>query len=177
MTAPPAASSRHSDPLPKAYYLFFAVIEPLLTFAGAGRAYFDSARYFVELYPEDLVIAPKLASLHPAALMAVRQLGSCFFLFAMMACVLLPAMRRTLKNQPKELEQLVRAYLFCLAAADLTHIGATLYDLGPEGATRLGSWNVLTWGNVGITVVLFAWRMCWIAGVGRSRLPNSKKAT
>lgn len=107
-------------------------------------------------------------------------------------------MRRTLKNQPKELEQLVRAYLFCLAAADLTvssgsrskspvlpltraartqHIGATLYDLGPEGATRLGSWNVLTWGNVGITVVLFAWRMCWIAGVGRSRLPNSKKAT
>lgn len=105
MTAPPAASSRwgkdrspsstergltsknlirHSDPLPKAYYLSFAVIEPLLTFAGAGRAYFDSARYFVELYPEDLAIAPKLASLHPAAPMAVRQLGSCFFMFAMM---------------------------------------------------------------------------------------------
>ena len=52
--------------------------------------------------------------------MAVRQLGSCFFLFALMACVLLPAMQRTLRSQPEELEQLVRAYLMCLAAADLT---------------------------------------------------------
>lgn len=108
------------DPLPSAYYLFFAVVEPLLTFAGAARAYFDSAQYFVELYPQKLALAPKVATLHPAAPMAVRQLGSCFFLFALMACVLLPAMRRTLKSQPEELEQLVGAYLACLAAADLT---------------------------------------------------------
>ncbi|KWU46044.1 hypothetical protein RHOSPDRAFT_32524 [Rhodotorula sp. JG-1b] len=133
MPSSTALEGSRLDPLPSAYYVFFAVVEPLLTFVGAARAYFDSAQYFVELYPQKRAVAPELQTLHPAAAMAVRQLGSCFFLFALMACVLLPAMQRTLRSQPEELEQLVRAYLMCLAAADLTHIGATLWDLGLDG--------------------------------------------
>ncbi|GAA5882463.1 hypothetical protein JCM3774_001128 [Rhodotorula dairenensis] len=159
------------EPLPTTYYLFFAVVEPLLTFAGAGRAYFDAAQYFVELYPARLTTAPtlKVAGLHPAAPTAVRQLGSCFFLFALLACILLPTMRRTLANQPAELERLVKAYLGCLAAADLTHIGATMWDLGPQGSQNVSAWNVLTWGNIGITAVLFSVRMLWFIGIARRR--------
>ncbi|GAA5986047.1 hypothetical protein JCM10908_006384 [Rhodotorula pacifica] len=171
-----SVSKAGRDPLPTAYYIFFSVVEPLLTFAGAGRAYFDSTQYFLELYPHKLTAAPKLAGLHPAAPMAVRQLGSCFFLFALMGCVLLPAMRRTLKDQPTELERLVKAYLACLAAADLTHIGATLYDLGPQGARNIAVWNVLTWGNIGITAVLFTVRMLWFTGIAR-RPARARKAS
>ncbi|GAA5961949.1 hypothetical protein JCM8115_001623 [Rhodotorula mucilaginosa] len=176
MPSSTALKGPRRDPLPSAYYVFFAVVEPLLTFAGAARAYFDSAQYFVELYPPKLAVAPppQLATLHPAAAMAVRQLGSCFFLFALMACVLLPAMRRTLKSRPEELEQLVRAYLACLAAADLTHIGATLWDLGLDGARDIAAWNVLVWGNVGITAVLFTVRMMWFTGIARGSAAPAK---
>lgn len=108
------------DPLPSPYFLFFSILEPLLTFAGAAYAIFTPLPYYIALYPPSLLAPPTAKSTHVAATMIVRQLGSCFFLFAMMGCVLLPAMRRTLKDRPEELELLVRAYLTCLAAADLT---------------------------------------------------------
>lgn len=108
------------DPLPAPYFLFFSVLEPLLTFAGAGYAIFTPLPYYIALYPPSLLAPPTAKATHVAAIMAVRQLGSCFFLFALMGCVLLPAMRRTLEDRPTELETLVQAYLACLAAADLT---------------------------------------------------------
>ncbi|BGO93698.1 hypothetical protein NBRC10512_006579 [Rhodotorula toruloides] len=155
------------DPLPSPYFLFFSILEPLLTFAGAAYAIFTPLPYYIALYPPSLLAPPTAKSTHVAATMIVRQLGSCFFLFAMMGCVLLPAMRRTLKDRPEELELLVRAYLTCLAAADLTHIGFTLFDLGVEGSLAPSGWNALVWGNVGITSVLFLVRMLWMAGVSR----------
>lgn len=131
-------SVRSSDPLPTAYYLFFAGVEPLLTFAGAGRAYLDAEQYFVELYPPRMTAAPKRTGLHPAAPMAVRQLGSCFFLFALLACVLLPTLRRTLASQPAELERIIKAYLGCLAAADLTVSSASETPLPASERKRSG---------------------------------------
>ena len=71
----------------------------------------------------------------------------------------------------------MRAYLLCLAAADLTHIGFTLFDIylagGMAAVSDVARWNQLVWGNVGITTVLFAWRCAWLAGVGRSQIAYS----
>ncbi|BGP02107.1 hypothetical protein NBRC10513v2_005755 [Rhodotorula toruloides] len=161
------------DPLPSPYFLFFSVLEPLLTFAGAAYAIFTPLPYYIALYPPSLLAPPTAKSTHVAAIMVVRQLGSCFFLFALMGCVLLPAMRRTLKDRPAELETLVQAYLTCLAAADLTHIGFTLFDLGLTGSLAPSGWNALVWGNVGVTSVLFLVRTLWMAEVGRGSARQS----
>ncbi|BGP26530.1 hypothetical protein JCM10295v2_005483 [Rhodotorula toruloides] len=167
MPSPVESPTSPFDPLPSPYFLFFSVVEPLFTFAGAAYAIFTPLPYYVALYPASLLAPPNPKTTHVAATMVVRQLGSCFFLFALMGCVLLPAMRRMLKDRPAELETLVQAYLTCLAAADLTHIGFTLFDLGLEGSVAPSGWNALVWGNAGITSVLFLVRMLWMAGVAR----------
>lgn len=52
--------------------------------------------------------------------MATRQLGSCFFLFALFGSVLLPRMRTVLHADARSFELFVETYLACLALADLT---------------------------------------------------------
>jgi len=48
--------------------------------------------------------------------------------------------------------KVVRAYLWALWAADITHVWFTCAALGWEGSVRAGEWNGMTWGNVGATV-------------------------
>ncbi|GAA5912758.1 uncharacterized protein JCM6883_006224 [Sporobolomyces salmoneus] len=157
------------DPLPTPYFLFFSVVEPFLTYLGAAYAVFTPVEYFVALYPPLLKAPPVGSKVHPASVMATRQLGSCFFLFALMGSIMLPRVRNLLKDQPRVLESFVQAYLGCLALADLTHIGFTLYDLGLEGTLKPSIWNQLVFGNVVITLGLFVVRMMWFAGVARSK--------
>ncbi|GAA5926123.1 uncharacterized protein JCM15063_000191 [Sporobolomyces koalae] len=169
--------SNISDPLPRPYFLFFSILEPALTYIGAAYAVLTPSSYFSDLFP--LSLAPRaLVPLHPAAVMATRQLGSCFFLFALMGSFLLPRMRTVLKAHPHQLERLVETYLACLAAADLTHIGFTLFDLGFEGSSKpFVHWNQLVIGNVVITIGLFVVRMMWFAKVGRSSSARASRAT
>lgn len=158
-----------TDVLPTPYYVFFSIVEPLLTYLGAAYAIFTPSEYFVSLFPPSLQIPPKLAAIHPASIMATRQLGSCFLLFALMGSILLPRVRNVLAGKPKELESFVEAYLGCLALADLTHIGFTLFDLGAEGTLNPHlHWHQLVLGNVVITTGLFVVRVMWFAGIGRA---------
>ncbi|GAA5899853.1 hypothetical protein JCM8208_004585 [Rhodotorula glutinis] len=166
------SSSRSSrpplDPFPVPYYLFFAGVEPFLTIVGALKAVLYPAHYHSTLIPVSLapLLEPKTA--HAASIMAVRQLGNTYGLLALVATFVLPMMRRTLAERPVELEAILRAYLCALAFADITHIGLTLFDLGREGSLDpLKHWNLLVWGNVGITACLFAVRSLRFLGVGR----------
>ena len=54
------------------------------------------------------------------------------------------------------------------------HIGATLWDLGLDGTRDIAAWNILTWGNVGITAVLFTVRMMWFTGFARGSSVSAK---
>ncbi|GAA5937534.1 hypothetical protein JCM1841_000210 [Sporobolomyces salmonicolor] len=163
-----------SSPLPTPYYLFFSLLEPFLTYCGAAYAIFTPLPYFVSLFPASIIPAPLIKAVHPASIMATRQLGSCFFLFALMGSIMLPRVRKALEARPNEMELVVEAYLGCLAAADLTHIGFTLYDLGFDATLQpFVHWNTLVVGNVLITTVLFAVRMMWFAGIGRARFKGA----
>ncbi|GAA5992493.1 hypothetical protein JCM5350_003495 [Sporobolomyces pararoseus] len=166
---PSSLLASSSSPLPTPYFVFFSLVEPLLTYIGAAYAIFTPTEYFVSLFPPSLRPPPVLASIHPASIMATRQLGSCYFLFALMGSVMLPRVNSVLKDKPKELEKFVEAYLGCLALADLTHIGFTLYDLGAEGTFKPHlHWHQLVLGNVVITAGLFVVRMLWFARIARA---------
>ncbi|GAA6048814.1 hypothetical protein JCM3770_003635 [Rhodotorula araucariae] len=157
------------DPFPTPYFLFFAVVEPLLTIAGAAKAVLFPAYFHSTLFPLTLGVPPlDPTAAHAATVMAVRQLGNTYGLLALVAAVLLPTIRRNLAGRPVELEAILRAYLGCLAFADVTHIALTLFDLGREGTLApFRHWNTLVWGNVGVTAGLFAVRCLWLSGVGR----------
>ncbi|KAM0753356.1 hypothetical protein T439DRAFT_323993 [Meredithblackwellia eburnea MCA 4105] len=153
------------DPFPPAYKVFFATVEPLLTAIGVFKAVFTPLTYHKELIPPSVAAIP--LNVHPASVMSVRQLGSCFFLLALMATFLLRTIHSTLASQPVLLEKVIYTYLWCLAVADLTHIGFTFYDLGLDGSLNVAGWNQLVWGNCAVTAGLFLARMLWFAGVGR----------
>ncbi|TNY21153.1 hypothetical protein DMC30DRAFT_446386 [Rhodotorula diobovata] len=158
-----------SHPFPRPYFVFFAGVEPFLTIIGAAKAVIWPAHFHSTLIPTSLAppLVPKAA--HAATVMAVRQLGNTYGLLALVAAVVLPTMRRTLADKPADLEACLRAYLGCLAFADVTHIALTLFDLGLEGAVHpFTHWNQLVWGNVGITTCLFVVRSLWFLGIGRS---------
>ncbi|GAA5832803.1 hypothetical protein JCM11251_005770 [Rhodosporidiobolus azoricus] len=161
------------DPLPRPYFLFFTLVEPFLTILGSLYAIFLPHTYYPSLHPS--FAAPPTS---PPAIMAIRQLGSCFFLFALFGAVLVPIVTKQLtgKGMDRELETIVKAYLGCLAAADVTHVLFTLYDLGRLASfSPFTHWNSLVWGNVGITAGLFAVRMMWFAAVGRQGTKGSAK--
>ncbi|RJE21578.1 hypothetical protein PHISCL_06098, partial [Aspergillus sclerotialis] len=64
-------------------------------------------------------------------------------------------------SEPK----VVRNYLVCLAIADVGHIYYVYKALGWDAFADVGSWNVLTWGNVGITGFLFLNRVAYFLGI------------
>ncbi|GAA5856909.1 hypothetical protein JCM8547_008459 [Rhodosporidiobolus lusitaniae] len=188
-SSPSPPSPAPLDPLPTPYHLFFTLLEPFLTLLGSFWAVLSPSSYFLNLIP--LYISPlPLEPGHAAARQATQQLGSCFFLFAIFGCVLLPTVKRALGREEgdrRKLEGVVRAYLGCLAAADVTHILLTLHTLSPLFLSQSPpvpyagllspwkSWNALVWGNVGITAGLFTVRMMWFAGVGRRVKRNQEE--
>ena len=58
----------------------------------------------------------------------------------------------------------MRNYLVCLAIAYVGHIYYVYKALGWEAFVDVGAWNVLTWGNVGITGFLFLNRVAYFLG-------------
>jgi hypothetical protein len=161
-------------PLPPIYYHYFLTIEPALTLIAAAYSIFGTSTYFKSLIPSsDLYPAP--TEFHPATSMAIRQLGSCYFLLGLLATFLLRTLNDQLAAQPVILERIMSTYLTCLATADITHVLLTALDLG-WNALDLTSWNLLIFGNVAITVLLFIGRMCWFAKMGRIPIRTTSKA-
>lgn len=59
-------------------------------------------------------------------------------------------------------------------AADVLHMYVTAVHLGEKTLRDVGSWNDLTWGNIGITAGLFASRVAWFAIVGVRKVGDGK---
>jgi len=96
------------------------------------------------------------------------QLGNLYFLLAMMSIVLLNT-----TTEPR----VVHGYLVVLAIADVGHVFATYAVMGTEAFMDVGSWNVMTWGNVGATIVLFTCRSSYLLGLfGPDRVGGTKTA-
>ncbi|ORY67952.1 hypothetical protein BCR35DRAFT_308325 [Leucosporidium creatinivorum] len=156
-----------ADIFPQPYHIFFGFVEPALTIGGAVYASFAPLPYHQELVPTIVAARPLLV--HPASLMAVRQLGSCFLLFALFATLFFNRVYKVLKPHPTLLEPVIYSYLLCLGIADWTFTLATIYSLGIEASFKpFTHWNTLVFGNIGITLVLFAVRAMWFAGIGRA---------
>jgi hypothetical protein len=71
------------------------------------------------------------------------QLGNCYGLLFLAALAVL--------YTTTELK-VVRNYLVALWIADIGHIAVCYFGLGFERFVDVGSWNSMTWGNVGATV-------------------------
>lgn len=106
--------------------------------AGSVSAVFSPEWFISQQIDETLPV-----SATDSNLLVAQQLGNCYLLAFLVAVAVL----YTTTEIP-----VVRNYLIALWLADISHVGLTLYALGYEKSIALGSWNSMTWGNVGITV-------------------------
>ena len=60
--------------------------------------------------------------------------------------------------------RVMRAYLTCLAIADIGHIVPTMWMLGWDRSINVTNWNAMAWGNIGVTAFLFVNRMTFLLG-------------
>jgi hypothetical protein len=56
---------------------------------------------------------------------------------------------------------------------DLVHLYVTVIHLGWETCLDVKGWNDMTWGNIGITLVLFLSRSAWFVFAGKGE--NERK--
>lgn len=110
-------------------------------------------------------LVPASASQHPSSVALAFQLGNLYGLLFLIGVAVLHT-----STDPK----VIRNYLIALAIADVGHVYATYFAMGWEAFIDIGSWNALTWGNVGATGFLFLNRILYFLGLfGQAQAPKA----
>ncbi|KAI0011377.1 hypothetical protein F4779DRAFT_573469 [Xylariaceae sp. FL0662B] len=137
--------------LPTFPRIIFTIAEPI-SLIGGCLGPFLNADWFIEsqLSSPDPVVSNAHARL------VALQLGNAYGLLFLVGVAVL--------YTTTELK-VVRNYLIALWLADLSHIGLTCWALGYEGTLDVGSWNAVTWGNVGFTGFLCLTRTAYLLGL------------
>ncbi|SPQ23108.1 82e41ef0-f825-407f-bd56-5ffecb5f7ca9 [Thermothielavioides terrestris] len=147
--------------LPLPYRLFFLLVEPIATLAGAYYAFFDQRTYL------DLTHAASAPSPVPLGTsIAMSQLANLYLAFALSEALVL---RSTADLR------VWRTLLFCLLVADFGHL-YTVRALGPQIYWRVSEWNAIDWGNIGFVYLGASMRAAFLAGVGFGARKKVKKA-
>lgn len=94
------------------------------------------------VHPTSAALAFQLANLY--GLLSILGIGVCYS-----------------TTEPRVL----RNYLYALAIADVGHIYVTYRCMGHDRFVDVINWNVLTWGNIGITGFLMINRIAYLAGL------------
>ncbi|KAI9757365.1 MAG: hypothetical protein M4579_003479 [Chaenotheca gracillima] len=148
-------------PIPK---FIFTVFEPLSLIAGTVASILNP-----NVFSANQIPGSPVRPLSPNDLMTTLQLSNLYLLCAMVGVGVLFS-----TTEPK----VVRGYLIGLGLADIGHLAATYYVLGPD-TINVARWNPQTAGNVGATAFLFLSRCLYLLGAfGADRQPKvtGKKA-
>lgn len=93
--------------------------------------------------------------LSPTEHVLALQLGNAYLLLGFLGVFIL----NTTLDLPT-----VNAYLAALWLGDIGHVLITAWGLGLQGTLNFLSWNAVTWGNIGVTLALFAVRSLYFLG-------------
>lgn len=58
---------------------------------------------------------------------------------------------------------------------DAVHVYVVALHLGEKTLRDVGSWNDMTWGNIGFTLILLSFRLLWFIFVGVKNADDGKK--
>jgi hypothetical protein len=83
------------------------------------------------------------------------QLGNCYLLLCLLGVFIL--------HTTTELK-VVRAYIWALLIADVGHVGLTAASMGWRATLAVGDWTGVAFGNIALTLFLFAVRCLYLAG-------------
>ncbi|KAG8991065.1 hypothetical protein FRB94_007420 [Tulasnella sp. JGI-2019a] len=147
------------------YYLLFTWIETGMTMIAATGLILDPASSYNMMVPDQKMYTDETTD--PRTRMIMFQLAVVLFLTAVL---LLPG----LPKQPPQF----RHYILVRLMSILTLIGsayivAAIYALEEKMRMNPATWNLNIYMNCGFTLILIAFRVCWLLGVGRLNVTGS----
>ncbi|KAI2472335.1 hypothetical protein F4781DRAFT_384225 [Annulohypoxylon bovei var. microspora] len=145
----------------------FTIIEPI-SLIGGFLGPFINPDWFIACQLDNPE-ANNVPQSDDNARLIVFQLGNVYALLFLLGVTIL--------HTTTELK-VVRNYLICLGIADISHVGVTCWMLGYDRTLDVGSWNAVTWGNVGFTAFLCLTRTAYLLGLfgpDRQAITASKK--
>ena len=61
--------------------------------------------------------------------------------------------------------RVIHAFIWALWLGDIGHVAASAWMMGLEGFVDVQSWTPVIWGNIVVTILLFASRSLYLAGL------------
>ncbi|KAG8881435.1 hypothetical protein FRB97_009561 [Tulasnella sp. 331] len=158
------------------YYVFLAIVEPLMAINGTYLTWFKTTQFFHESVP----FAPNLQTdvLDAGSKLAVWQLGySCVILYtftpcssrnstqsdavssgwlmiAMNSALLFHAIPKALPNDLAAQERLITYLLLGLIVGDIASFVSTILVLPTEVLFDITKWSAVVWGNIPLLALL-----------------------
>ena len=151
--------------LPRAYQVFFLVIEPLAALVGAIYAHFFQAAYLTMThagsFPPPLSATVSSGSdgggdIPLGTSVVMSQLANLYLLFTLNEALVL--------RSTGDL-RVWKTLLFVLLVADLGHL-YSLKALGGSVYWNVARWNAIDWGNVPFVYAGASMRIAFLMGVG-----------
>ncbi|KAI5922321.1 hypothetical protein F4810DRAFT_674377 [Camillea tinctor] len=139
----------------------FTIVEPISLIAGCLGPFFSPDWFIANQIPlpaaadDAAATAAAVAGPTDNARLVALQLGNAYGLLFMVGVAVL--------YSTSELK-VVRNYLIALWIADIGHVGLTCWLLGYGRTLDVGSWNAMTWGNIGATTFLCLTRTAYLLG-------------
>ncbi|WVR03368.1 hypothetical protein IAU60_000359 [Kwoniella sp. DSM 27419] len=153
--------------LPKSYYYFFWLAEPILTIAGGLSAIIRPREFANDLLSQRVERSTWDIGRSSRGQILAGELGSCFMLLAMISLSLVYLFKKHLDDRPAVLEKMVKGLLVPLAIADLLHIAVTFLPLPISHIRSPRDWSHVLHCTIWITSTLFIVRVSWLLGIGR----------
>lgn len=166
--------------LPLPFKAMFIVIEPVLTYMGAWSAFTAPEWYLASQLPGPTITG----LLHTQETnMLVRLYGVLLICLASVSLAVFPVIAN---NTDRLSISIARRLLFVLAGkplrlmglivvGDVIHIYTAGLHIGEKAVMDVANWNDMTWGNIGITVMLLVSRILWFLSVGIKKVEDGKK--
>ncbi|KAF4510141.1 hypothetical protein G6O67_002055 [Ophiocordyceps sinensis] len=144
--------------LPTLPRVVFTVVEPLSLLAGFLGAVGNPAWFAAEQVPQKVPLA-----VTPNSVVLALQLGNLYLLMAFVGLAVLFTTSEV---------KVVRNYLIALWLGDIGHVAFSCHGLGAERMMNPSRWNAMAWGNIAVTMFLFAMRSAYLLGERRYVAPR-----
>lgn len=145
--------------LPAFPRFIFTVFEPLSLIGGWAGATLNPAWFVTEQTSQG-----SLAAVDDNARLVALQLGNTYGLVFLIASAVLWSTSEV---------KVVRNYLVACWLADISHVYVCYHVMGWDRFTNVAGWNSMTWGNVGVTTMLFLTRTAYLSGLFGPDAPAS----
>ena len=140
--------------LPPVARFIFNILEPLSLLAGFLDPILNTSDFVSSQLPSTST-ARVAYTLTPTDRVLALQLGNVYGLIGMIGVAVLYT-----TAEPK----VVRNYLIACAIADVGHLWAICTVMGYTDFVTVWEWNMMAWGNIGMTTFLFVSRILYLCG-------------